>query len=109
MVRGKDGTFFSRCEECKKDVPVALVSVHSCCLVARIKMNLEAQDVENPAEVKKKTERKKATLTEPKAKKAKKEKKRNNPNALPLLSSYSWMNSERPSRKQIQTIRPLRG
>jgi hypothetical protein len=27
-------------EECKKDVPVALISFHSCSLDAKIKMNL---------------------------------------------------------------------
>ncbi|EEF49638.1 high mobility group B protein 7 [Ricinus communis] len=81
MVRGKDGSAFARCDECKKDVPVALISMHSCSLEARIKMNLEAQIVEKPAETTKKpAERKKPTSTEPKAKKAKKDKKPNNPN-----------------------------
>ncbi|KAF5749841.1 high mobility group B protein 7-like [Tripterygium wilfordii] len=73
LVRGKDGSAFARCEECNKDVPVALISFHNCSLDAKIKMNLEAQVIENPAEVKKPTERKKPRLTEPKAKKAKKE------------------------------------
>ncbi|XP_061362770.1 high mobility group B protein 7-like [Gastrolobium bilobum] len=73
LVRGKDGSAFAQCEECKKDVPVALISMHSCSLEAKIKMNLEAQVVEQPAEVKK-TERKKPTCKEPKAKRAKVEK-----------------------------------
>ncbi|CAI0444154.1 unnamed protein product [Linum tenue] len=52
MVRARNGSAFTRCEECKKDVAVALIGMHSCSLDAKIKMNLEAQVVENPAEVK---------------------------------------------------------
>lgn len=74
LVRGKDGSAFARCEECNKDVPVALISMHSCGLDAKIKMNLEAQVVEKPAEVKKKPADRKRS-SEPKAKKAKIEKK----------------------------------
>ncbi|KAJ9179609.1 hypothetical protein P3X46_011379 [Hevea brasiliensis] len=102
MVRGKDGSAFGRCEECKKHVPVALISMHSCSLDARIKMNLEAQVVEKPAEVKKKTERKKATSTEPKAKKAKKEKKGNNPNKpkRPPTAFFIFMDEFRKAFKE---------
>ncbi|KAI3435067.1 HMG box domain-containing protein [Psidium guajava] len=74
LVRGKDGSAFARCEECNKDVPVALISMHSCGLDAKIRMNLEAQVVEKPAEVKKKPADGKRS-SEPKAKKAKTEKK----------------------------------
>ncbi|KAJ9190626.1 hypothetical protein P3X46_001808 [Hevea brasiliensis] len=102
MVRGKDGSAFARCEECKKDVPVALISMHSCSLEARIKMNLEAQIVEKPAEVKKPSERKKATSTEPKAKKAKKEKKSNNPNKpkRPPTAFFIFMDEFRKAFKE---------
>ncbi|KAK4756127.1 hypothetical protein SAY87_009884 [Trapa incisa] len=74
LVRAKDGSAFAKCEECNKDVPVALISFHSCSLDAKIKMNLESQVVDNPAETKKKPAERKKTL-EPKAKKAKTEKK----------------------------------
>ncbi|XP_030448052.1 high mobility group B protein 7-like [Syzygium oleosum] len=74
LVRAKDGSAFARCEECSKDVPVALISMHSCGLDAKIKMNLEAQVVEKPAEVKKKPADRKRS-SEPKSKKAKTEKK----------------------------------
>ncbi|XP_054810253.1 high mobility group B protein 7-like [Prosopis cineraria] len=74
LVRAKDGSAFAKCEECNKNVPVALISMHSCSLEAKIKMNLEAQVVEKPAEVKKPVERKKPKSSEPKAKKAKVEK-----------------------------------
>lgn len=70
LVRAKDGSAFAKCEECKKDVPVALISMHSCSLEAKIKMNLEAQVVEQPTEVKK-PERKKPKSKEPKAKRTK--------------------------------------
>ncbi|CAN1325382.1 High mobility group B protein 7 [Linum perenne] len=53
LVRARDGSAFARCEECNKDVPAALIGMHSCSLDAKIKMNLEAQVVENPTEVKK--------------------------------------------------------
>ncbi|KDP40471.1 hypothetical protein JCGZ_24470 [Jatropha curcas] len=81
LIRARDGSAFTRCEECKKHVAVALISMHSCSLDAKIKMNLESKVVEKPTEVKKKpAERKKSTSTEPKAKKAKKEKKASDPN-----------------------------
>nr|CCW03275.1 similar to high mobility group B protein 7 [Lupinus angustifolius] len=70
LVRGKDGSAFTR-EECKKDVPVALISMHSCSLEAKIKMNL-SQVVEAGAEVKK--PEKKPKSKEPNAKRAKAEK-----------------------------------
>ncbi|PKI63957.1 high mobility group B protein 7-like [Punica granatum] len=74
LVRAKDGSAFTRCDECKKDVPVALISFHSCSLDAKIKMNLEAQVVEKPAEVKRAPADRKKT-SEPKSKKAKIERK----------------------------------
>ncbi|XP_028767057.1 high mobility group B protein 7 [Neltuma alba] len=76
LVRAKDGSAFAKCEECNKNVPAALINMHSCSLDAKIKMNLEAQVVEKPAEVKKPTERKKPKSSEPKAKKAKVEKEK---------------------------------
>ncbi|VFQ67088.1 unnamed protein product [Cuscuta campestris] len=72
LKRAKDGSAFTRCDECNKDVPVALISFHNCSLDAKIKMNLEAQIIEMPAEVKKKpSEKKKTSSTQPKAKKPK--------------------------------------
>ncbi|KAF7808418.1 high mobility group B protein 7-like [Senna tora] len=73
LVRAKDGSAFAKCEECNKNVPVALISMHSCSLEAKIKMNLEAQVVEK-SEVKKPADRKKPKTKEPKAKRAKVEK-----------------------------------
>lgn len=77
LLRAKDGSAFARCEECNKDVPVALISMHSCSLDAKIKMNLASQVVEQPSEAKKKpAERKKATSEEPKPKRLRKEKEK---------------------------------
>ncbi|KAG2662842.1 hypothetical protein I3760_16G001200 [Carya illinoinensis] len=76
LLRAKDGSAFARCEECNKNVPVALISMHSCSLDAKIKLNLEAQVVEMSTESKKKpADRKKIGTAGPKAKKAKAEKK----------------------------------
>ncbi|XP_062107992.1 high mobility group B protein 7-like [Humulus lupulus] len=104
LVRGKDGSAFARCDECKKDVPVALISFHSCSLDAKIKMNLDAQVVEAPPEVKKATERKKPTSTEPKAKKARvgKKSKDNNPNKRkrPPTAFFIFMDDFRKEFKE---------
>ncbi|KAL9341324.1 hypothetical protein Peur_067543 [Populus x canadensis] len=106
LVRAKDGSAFTKCEECKKDVPVALISFHSCSLDAKIKMNLgwfEAQVVEKPTEAKQKpAERKKGSSTEPKLKKAKKEKKGRDPNApkRPLTAFFLFMDDFRKEYKE---------
>ncbi|XP_021735495.1 high mobility group B protein 7-like [Chenopodium quinoa] len=76
LKRAKDGSAFSRCEECNSSVPVALIDMHNCSIEAKIKMSLDATVVEKPAEVKKKpVERKKpsssAAGSESKSKKRK--------------------------------------
>ncbi|KAM6545830.1 hypothetical protein CsatB_026566 [Cannabis sativa] len=107
LVRGKDGSAFARCDECKKDVPVALISFHSCSLDAKIKMNLDAKVVEAPPEVKKTTERKKPSSTEPKAKKARvgKKSKDNNPNKRkrPPTAFFLFMDD---FRKEFKAANP---
>ncbi|KAF5737958.1 hypothetical protein HS088_TW13G00851 [Tripterygium wilfordii] len=96
LVRSKDGSAFARCDECNKDVPVALISFHNCGMDAKIKMNLEAQVIEKPAEVKKPTERKKPRSSEPKAKKAKLE----NGKKRPLTAFFIFMNDFRKTYKE---------
>ncbi|KAL2463983.1 High mobility group B protein 7 [Forsythia ovata] len=79
LKRAKDGSAFAKCNDCNKDVPVALIGFHDCSLNAKIRMHLGSEDVEMPIAVKKNpAEKKKAKSTEPKAKK---EKKAKNPNA----------------------------
>ncbi|CAO2205412.1 unnamed protein product [Urochloa humidicola] len=58
LKRSRDGSAFTRCEACNKDVPVVLIDMHSCSLDAKIRMTLEAQVVEKTVEVTK-AERKK--------------------------------------------------
>ncbi|XP_068647009.1 high mobility group B protein 7-like isoform X2 [Aristolochia californica] len=53
LKRAKDGSGFTRCEACNKDVAVGLIDMHSCSLDSMIKMNLEAQVVEKVTEVEK--------------------------------------------------------
>ncbi|KAE8662202.1 HMG1/2-like protein [Hibiscus syriacus] len=102
LVRAKDGSAFAKCDECNKTVPVALISMHSCSLEAKIKMNLEAQVIEKPAETKKKpVERKKPSTTEPNPKK-KKLKKGKDPNApkRPPTAFFLFMDDFRKSYKE---------
>ncbi|XWS54355.1 hypothetical protein CRYUN_Cryun10bG0083000 [Craigia yunnanensis] len=103
LVRGKDGSAFAKCEECNKAVPVALISMHSCSLDAKIKINLESQVIETPTEVKKKpAERKKPSSTEPNPKKLKKLKNGKDPNApkRPLTAFFLFMDDFRKSYKE---------
>ncbi|KAI4358051.1 hypothetical protein L6164_001957 [Bauhinia variegata] len=103
LVRGKDGSAFARCGECNKDVPVALISMHSCSLEAKIKMNLDAQVVEKHTEVKKPEETKKSKSKEPKAKRAKVEKeKKKDPNApkRPVTSFFIFLEEFRKEYKE---------
>ncbi|XP_020210263.1 high mobility group B protein 7 [Cajanus cajan] len=103
LVRAKDGSAFARCDECKKNVPVALINMHNCSLEAKIKMNLDAQVVEQTAEAKK-PERKKPKSNEPKAKKAKVEKgkKVKDPNMpkRPPTAFFAFLDDFRKSFKE---------
>ncbi|XWS68427.1 hypothetical protein CRYUN_Cryun04dG0088700 [Craigia yunnanensis] len=103
LVRARDGSAFAKCDECNQTVPVALISMHSCSLDAKIKMNLEAQVIEKPAEVKKKpAERKKPSSTEANQKKLKKLKKGKDPNApkRPPTAFFLFMDDFRKSYKE---------
>ncbi|EES14345.1 hypothetical protein BDA96_07G000500 [Sorghum bicolor] len=51
LKRSRDGSAFTRCEACNKDVPVVLIDMHSCSLDKHIRMMLEAQVVEKTVEV----------------------------------------------------------
>ncbi|XP_016471798.1 high mobility group B protein 7-like [Nicotiana tabacum] len=110
LKRAKDGSAFARCEECNKDVPIALINFHSCSLDAKIKMNLEAQVVENASETKKPASKSKEKLTEPKAKR---ERKAKNPNApkRPPTAFFVFMDEFRqtfkaanPDCKSVSTV-----
>ncbi|KAL9453210.1 hypothetical protein AB3S75_008915 [Citrus x aurantiifolia] len=102
LMRGRDGSAFARCEECNKNVPVALISMHSCSLDAKIKMNLEAQVVEKPAEINKKkpAERKKPTSTEPRAKRLRKKDSDSNKPKRPPTAFFLFMDDFRKEYKE---------
>ncbi|CAN6549861.1 unnamed protein product [Malus baccata var. baccata] len=106
LVRGKDGSAFARCDECNKDVPVALITMHSCSLDAKIKLNLKAQVVERPPEVKKKppteTQRKRFTTATSQPKMSKRAKKDKDPNApkRPLTAFFLFLDDFRKSYKE---------
>ncbi|GFP94000.1 high mobility group b protein 7 [Phtheirospermum japonicum] len=101
LKRARDGSAFAKCDECNKDVPVALISFHNCSLDAKIKMNLEAQVVEMPAEAKKKpaTEKKRIRKTEPNPKKGKSAKDPNKPKR-PATAFFVFMEDFRKSFKE---------
>ncbi|KAH7571179.1 hypothetical protein ACOSP7_019821 [Xanthoceras sorbifolium] len=104
LVRARNGSAFTRCEECNKDVPVVLIGMHNCSLDAKIKMNLEAQVVEKPAEVKKKpVERKKPTSSEPKAKRLKKKGSDSNKPKRPATAFFIFMDD---FRKEFKAANP---
>ncbi|RVX16316.1 High mobility group B protein 7 [Vitis vinifera] len=90
-------------EECKKDVPVVLIDMHSCSLEAKIKLNLEAQVVEKVTDVKKKpAEKKNATTTEPKPKKSRRLRKVKDPNMpkRPPTAFFLFMDDFRKEYKE---------
>ncbi|XP_077247170.1 high mobility group B protein 7-like isoform X2 [Tasmannia lanceolata] len=102
LKRAKDGSAFTKCEACNKDVPVGLIDMHNCSLDSKIKMNLESQVVENVTEVKKPGERKKVGSSEVKGKKDKKEKKVKDPNMpkRPATAFFIFMDGFRKTFKE---------
>uniref|UniRef100_A0A1D1XD48 High mobility group B protein 7 n=1 Tax=Anthurium amnicola TaxID=1678845 RepID=A0A1D1XD48_9ARAE len=113
LKRAKDGSAFTKCEACNKDVPVGLIDMHSCSLDSKIRMNLESQIVEKVTEVKKPTERKRAASSDNKEGKTKKEKKGKDPNKLkrPPTAFFLFMDDFRkafkeanPDSKSVSTV-----
>ncbi|KAL6579470.1 hypothetical protein OROMI_009686 [Orobanche minor] len=100
LKRAKSGSAFAKCDECNRDVPVALISFHDCSLDAKIKMNLEAQVVEIPTEAKKKpAEMRKSRKAEPKSSKEKTSKNSNKPKRPPT-AFFVFMEDFRKSFKE---------
>ncbi|CAM0910640.1 unnamed protein product [Alopecurus aequalis] len=58
LKRARDGSAFTRCEACNKNVPVVLIDLHSCSLDSKIRSSLESQVVEKAVEVAAKAEKK---------------------------------------------------
>ncbi|KAJ4832265.1 hypothetical protein Tsubulata_012209 [Turnera subulata] len=101
MLRARDGSAFTRCDSCNQNVPVAAIDFHDC-EEARERMKCVAQLVARPAPAKKSTERKRASTTEPKGNKAKKEKKANEPKARkrPPTAFFLFLDDFRKSFKE---------
>ncbi|XP_020079783.1 high mobility group B protein 7-like, partial [Ananas comosus] len=102
LKRARDGSAFTRCEGCNKDVPVVLIDMHSCSLDSKIRMSLEAQVVEKVVEPKKSTEKKRVASSSPKERKGKKEKRMKNPNKpkRPPTAFFLFMDDFRKSYKE---------
>ncbi|KAG9441993.1 hypothetical protein H6P81_017847 [Aristolochia fimbriata] len=107
LKRAKDGSAFTRCEACNKDVAVGLIDMHSCSLDSMIKMNLEAQVVEKVTEVQKPPveRKKKSNAVSSQPKKGKKEKKVKDPNKpkRPPSAFFVFMDD---FRKQFKEANP---
>ncbi|KAL6626521.1 hypothetical protein ACP70R_030247 [Stipagrostis hirtigluma subsp. patula] len=112
LKRSRDGSAFTRCEACNKDVPVVLIDMHSCSLDAKIRMTLEAQVVEQAVEVSK-PERKKRSLTsaakgDKAAKKGKTEepKRKRSPTAffLFMVDFRKEFKAAHPDNKSVATV-----
>ncbi|EYU35548.1 hypothetical protein MIMGU_mgv1a012961mg [Erythranthe guttata] len=102
LKRARDGSAFAKCEECNKDVPVALISFHNCSLDAKIKMNLESQVVEMASEAKKKPAPQKRKANQTQSTSSKKTKKAKDPNApkRPATAFFIFMEDFRKSFKE---------
>ncbi|XP_042442272.1 high mobility group B protein 7-like isoform X2 [Zingiber officinale] len=101
LKRARDGSAFTRCEACKKDVAVVLIDMHSCSLDSKIKMTLESQVVEKTVEATKPAEKKRAALTdrEKKPKKTKKSKESSG-RKRPPTAFFLFMDDFRKSFKE---------
>ncbi|KAG2580868.1 hypothetical protein PVAP13_6KG263400 [Panicum virgatum] len=99
LKRSRDGSAFTRCEACNKDVPVVLIDMHSCSLDAKIRMTLEAQVVERTVEVTK-PDRKKPSKT------AKDPKRKRTPTAFFLFMAdfRKEFKAPHPDNKNVATV-----
>lgn len=101
LKRARDGSAFTRCDACNKDVAVVLIDMHSCSLDSKIKMTLESQVVEKEVESTKPAEKKRAASTdkEKKPKKAKKSKESSG-RKRPPTAFFLFMDDFRKSFKE---------
>ncbi|GLJ35161.1 hypothetical protein SUGI_0707690 [Cryptomeria japonica] len=107
LKRARDGSAFTRCDACKKDVPVATADMHNCQQDGKIWTNFEAPKApQEPkrAEAKKPAEEKrsKSKTSSEKKKKPKKEKKVKDPNLpkRPQTAFFLFMDDFRKSYKE---------
>ncbi|KAL5222568.1 hypothetical protein ABZP36_027281 [Zizania latifolia] len=104
VKRARDGSAFTRCEACNKDVPVVLIDMHSCSLDSKIRMTLEAQVVEQAVE----SEKKKKKSTSGKGKSADKDGKKGkrSPTAFFLFMAdfRKEYKADHPDNKSVSVV-----
>ncbi|KAH9289744.1 hypothetical protein KI387_033861, partial [Taxus chinensis] len=107
LKRARDGSAFTKCDACKKDVPVATADMHDCQLDGKIWTNFEApKPPQEPkrAESKKPAEEKRSKnkVSGEKRKRPMKEKKAKDPNApkRPQTAFFLFMDDFRKSYKE---------
>ncbi|KAL7230674.1 hypothetical protein ACSBR2_009031 [Camellia fascicularis] len=103
LKRAHDGSAFTRCEKCSRQVPVVLIGWHDCHIEAQIERSLDAQMLENEKQCDAiPAEKKKVKSTEPNPKKVKKEKKAKDPNQpkRPQTAFFLFMSEFRKTYKE---------
>jgi len=103
LKRAQDGSAFTRCEKCNKQLAVALMDWHDCLMESQIMKALDAQkaEFERQTDDEAATKRKEKS-TEPQPKKTKKEKKAKDPSKpkRPPTAFFLFMDDFRKSYKE---------
>ncbi|KAJ1694494.1 hypothetical protein LUZ63_011192 [Rhynchospora breviuscula] len=103
LKRARDGSAFTRCEACNKDVPVVLIDMHSCSLDTKIRESLESQVVEKVVEAKKPEKKRPSPSSQKKestAKKAKKSNESSSKRKRPPTAFFVFMDDFRKEYKE---------
>ncbi|KAI8527805.1 hypothetical protein RHMOL_Rhmol12G0102800 [Rhododendron molle] len=103
LKRAQDGSAFTRCEKCNKQLAVALMDLHDCLMESQIMKALDAQkaELERQSDDEASAKRKEKS-TEPQPKKTKKEKKAKDPSKpkRPPTAFFLFMDDFRKSYKE---------
>ncbi|XP_052185760.1 HMG1/2-like protein isoform X2 [Diospyros lotus] len=104
LKRARDGSAFTSCEKCNKQVPVVLIDWHDCQMEAQIRRTLDTQmaDQEKQSDSVAPEKKRAKSTAEPNPKKAKKEKKGKDPNApkRPPTAFFLFMDEFRKTYKE---------
>ncbi|KAJ4778309.1 high mobility group B3 [Rhynchospora pubera] len=104
LKRARDGSAFTRCEACNKDVPVVLIDMHSCSLDTKIRESLESQVVEKVVEAKKPEKKRPSPSSQKKkegtTKKAKKSNESSSKRKRPPTAFFVFMEDFRKEYKE---------
>ncbi|XP_024543230.1 high mobility group B protein 7-like [Selaginella moellendorffii] len=98
LKRAADGSGFVRCEECKKDVPVAVADMHTC---SSLKVPLRVSSAPERKPMEKQSKKRSGGKTEEKKpkKQAKKRKKDSNLPKKPMTAFFLFMEDFRQKKK----------